>query len=91
MAPPYAPKFDQVAEGGPKVVEVTMTIKEMRWEVDDTGAETWALTFDGSVPGPLIVCHEGDYVELTLINPEDSTMEHILTSMHPPARSAGLV
>lgn len=76
MAPPYAPKFDQVAEGGPKVVEVTMTIKEMRWEVDDTGAETWALTFDGSVPGPLIVCHEGDYVELTLINPEDSTMEH---------------
>ena len=76
VAPPYAPKFDQVAEGGPKVVEVTMTIKEMRWEVDDTGAETWALTFDGSVPGPLIVCHEGGYVELTLINPEDSTMEH---------------
>ena len=76
VAPPYAPKFDQVAAGGPKVVEVTMTVKEMRWEVDDTGAETWALTFDGSVPGPLIVCHEGDYVELTLINPEDSTMEH---------------
>ena len=76
VAPPHAPKFDQVAKGGPKVVEVTMTIKELRWEVDDTGAETWALTFDGSVPGPLIVCHVGDYVELTLINPEESAMEH---------------
>ncbi|KZL22554.1 copper-containing nitrite reductase [Pseudovibrio sp. WM33] len=76
VAPPFAPKHDQVAQGGPKVVEVTMTIKEMRWEVDDTGAETWALTFDGSVPGPLIVCHEGDYVELTLINPETNRMDH---------------
>lgn len=76
VAPPYAPNFDQVAQGGPKVVEVTLTIKEMRWDVDDTGAETWALTFDGSVPGPLIVCHEGDYVEVTLINPEENTMEH---------------
>ncbi|KZL24154.1 copper-containing nitrite reductase [Pseudovibrio sp. Ad37] len=76
VAPPFAPKHDQVAQDGPKVVEVTMTIKEMRWEVDDTGAETWALTFDGSVPGPLIVCHEGDYVELTLINPETNRMDH---------------
>ena len=76
VAPPQAPKFDQIDLGGPKVVEVTMTIKELRWEVDDTGAETWALTFDGSVPGPLIVCHEGDYVELTLINPEENFMEH---------------
>lgn len=76
VAPPYAPKFDQVAKGGPKVIEITMTIKEMRWEVDDTGAETWALTYDGSVPGPLVVCHVGDYVELTLINPEENFMEH---------------
>lgn len=76
VAPPQAPKFDQIDLGGPKVVEVTMTIKELRWEVDDTGAETWTLTFDGSVPGPLIVCHEGDYVELTLINPEENSMEH---------------
>ncbi|GHB42237.1 nitrite reductase, copper-containing [Pseudovibrio japonicus] len=76
VAPPFAPKHDQVAKGGPKVVEVTMTIKELRWEVDDHGAETWALTFEGSVPGPLIVCHEGDYVELTLINPEYNRMEH---------------
>ena len=78
VAPPGVPEHEQVATGGPKVVEVTMTIKELLWEVDDTGAEIWALTFDGSVPGPLIVCHEGDYVELTLINPaENAGLTHV--------------
>ena len=33
---------------------------------EDNGAEIWALTYNGSVPGPLIICHEGDMVELTL-------------------------
>ena len=50
VAPPFVPKHDQVASGGPKVVEVTMTAKEMRWTVDDGGAEIWASTFDGSIP-----------------------------------------
>ncbi len=76
VPPPGAPEHEQIAEGGPKVIEVTMVTHEMRWEVDDQGAEIWALTFDGSVPGPLIVCHEGDFVELTLINPKESKMEH---------------
>jgi len=76
VAPPYAPKHEQVVTGGPKVVEITMTVKEMKWEIDDEGAEIWALTFDGSVPGPLIICHEGDFIELTLINPEENSMEH---------------
>jgi len=34
VAPPFAPKHEHVASGGPKVVEVTMTIKEMKWQVD---------------------------------------------------------
>ena len=76
VAPPFVPEHDQVASGGPKVVEVTMTAKEMRWAVDDAGAEIWASTFDGSVPGPLIVCHQDDYVELTLKNPAENAMEH---------------
>ncbi len=76
VPPPFAPEHEQVASGGPKVVEVTMVTHEVLWEVDDQGAETWALTFNGSVPGPLIVCHEGDYVELTLVNPKESVMEH---------------
>ncbi|WP_417431685.1 copper-containing nitrite reductase [Kiloniella sp.] len=75
VAPPFAPEHDQVAKGGPKVVEVTLTVEEMPWKLDDE-AETIALTFNGSVPGPLIVVHEGDYVEVTMENPETSAMEH---------------
>ena len=76
VAPPFLPLHEQVVSGGPKVVEVTMTCQDIRWPVDDTGAEVWAMTFNGSVPGPLIVCHQDDYVELTLKNPSTNTMEH---------------
>ena len=76
VAPPFAPKHQQVASGGPKIVEIRMVIEEKKMVLDDDGAEIWALTFNGSVPGPLVVVHEGDYVELTLVNPETSAMEH---------------
>nr|WP_244266882.1 copper-containing nitrite reductase [Pseudovibrio stylochi] len=77
VAPPFAPKHEQVASGKPKIVEITMETTEKLLTVDeDTGAEIWALTYNGSVPGPLIIVHEGDYVELTLRNPADSKMEH---------------
>ena len=77
VAPPFAPIHEQVASGGPKIIEITMETIEKRILVDeDNGAEIWALTYNGSVPGPLIICHEGDMVELTLRNPSDSTMEH---------------
>lgn len=77
VAPPFAPKHDQVAKGGPKIVEVLMETKEVLLTVDEsTGAQIWALTYNGSVPGPLIVAHEGDMIELTLRNPSSSIMEH---------------
>ena len=76
VAPPFLPKHEQVATGGPKVVEVKFVIEEKRMVLDDEGAEIWALTFNGSVPGPMIVVHEGDYVELTLVNPDTNAMEH---------------
>ncbi len=34
------------------------------------------MTFNGSMPGPLMVVHEGDYVEVTLVNPETNQMPH---------------
>ena len=34
------------------------------------------MTFNGSIPGPLMVVHEGDYVELTLVNPATNSMTH---------------
>ena len=77
VAPPFAPAHEQVATGGPKIIEITMETTEVLMVIDeDTGAEVWALTYNGSVPGPLIICHEGDMVELTLRNPVDSQMEH---------------
>lgn len=75
VAPPAVPKHDQVAKGGPKVVQVKMETIEKQIEVAP-GVKVWALTFNGSVPGPLIVVHEGDYVELTLSNPKESTLAH---------------
>ncbi|WP_338723347.1 copper-containing nitrite reductase [Devosia sp. XK-2] len=75
VAPPFVHAHDQVATGAPKIVEFTMTIEEKRHAVED-GVELWAMTFNGSVPGPLMVVHEGDYVELTLINPDTNLMPH---------------
>ena len=75
VAPPNVPVHDQVAKGGPKIVEVRMETTEKLMEVAP-GAKVWGLTFNGSIPGPLIVVHEGDYVELTLSNPKTSTLAH---------------
>ncbi len=74
--PPFVPEHEQVASGGPKIVEVTLTIHEKQIEIDEDGTKVWAFTYNGTVPGPLIVCHEGDYVELTLINPSTNVLEH---------------
>jgi len=76
VAPPFLPEHDQVATGGPKVVEVRFVIEEKKMVLDEDGAEIWALTFNGSVPGPMIVVHQDDYIELTLVNPETNAMEH---------------
>ncbi len=72
VAPPLVPEHDQVSKG-PKIVEVRMETQEKLIEVAP-GAKTWGLTFNGSIPGPLIVLHEGDYLELTLVNPKSSTL-----------------
>ncbi|MEE9387075.1 MAG: copper-containing nitrite reductase [Paracoccaceae bacterium] len=76
VAPPFLPKHDQVAKGGPKVVQVRFEIEEKIMTIDDDGTEIWALTFNGSVPGPMIVVHQDDYIELTLVNPASSAMDH---------------
>lgn len=75
VAPPFLPKHDQVAKGGPKIVEMTMTIVEKEMEVAP-GVFVQALTFEGTNPGPMVVAHVGDYVELTLKNPKTNTMVH---------------
>lgn len=77
VAPPFAPEHDQVATDDPKIVEIEMVIEERLMVVDeDTGASIWALTYNGSVPGPLVIVHQDDFVELTLRNLETNLMEH---------------
>jgi len=76
VTPPFLPEHEQVATGGPKIVEVTFTIEEKRIVIDNDGTEIWAFAYEGSVPGPMIVVHEGDYVELTLKNLATNAMEH---------------
>ena len=76
VAPPFVHEHEQVASSGPAIVEFQMTIVEKEVEVDDDGTMLQGMTFDGSIPGPLMIVHEGDYVELTLINPPENLMQH---------------
>jgi nitrite reductase (NO-forming) len=34
------------------------------------------MTFNGSIPALMMVVHEGDHVEVTLVNPATNTMPH---------------
>jgi nitrite reductase (NO-forming) len=76
IAPPHVHAHEQVATGGPKVVEFTMKIEEKPVVIDDEGTVLQGMTFNGSIPGPMMVVHQGDYVELTLINPDSNAMPH---------------
>jgi nitrite reductase (NO-forming) len=69
VAPPLVPEHSQTAKGGPKIVEVRFEVQERKLVIDPQGTTINALTFEGTVPGPLIVVHQDDYVELTLVNP----------------------
>src|SRR5665647_664861 len=64
VPPPLLPKFDQVDKDGPKIIQVTFTVEEKKIEVAP-GDSIWAFTYNGTVPGPMIVAHQGDFVELT--------------------------
>ncbi|MEO8761580.1 MAG: copper-containing nitrite reductase [Bacteroidia bacterium] len=75
VAPPFLPKYEQTATGEPVVVEVKLTVEEKKLEIAP-GVKIWALTFNGSVPGPMIVVHQNDYVQITLVNPATNTQMH---------------
>ena len=76
VAPPFLPEHEQSVTGDPKVVQIRMVIEEKLIDIDPAGTKIWAMTFNGSVPGPLIVVHQNDYVELTLLM-------HYHRSRHP--------
>ncbi|MCG7626829.1 copper-containing nitrite reductase [Epibacterium sp. MM17-32] len=75
VRPPMVHAHEQVAPAEPRIVEFDMQIVEKEVQVDN-GAYLQAMTFNGSIPGPLMVVHEGDYVELTLYNSPENMMQH---------------
>jgi nitrite reductase (NO-forming) len=76
VKPPFVHAHDQVAIGGPKVVEFHLTVKEQPMVIDDEGTTMQAMTYNSSIPAPMMVVHEGDYVELALTNPATNQMLH---------------
>jgi nitrite reductase (NO-forming) len=76
VAPPFVHPHEQATNQGPKIVEFSLTVEEKRMAIDDEGTTIQAMTFNGSIPGPMMVVHEGDYVELTLINPSTNSFAH---------------
>lgn len=76
VAPPFVHPHEQATQEPPKIIEITLVIEEKKVVVDDAGTTMQAMTYNGSIPGPLIVVHVGDYVELTLVNPGTNTLQH---------------
>lgn len=76
VAPPFVHAFDQIAKRGPAIKEFKLTIEEKKMVIDDKGTTFQAMTYNGSMPGPLMVVHQGDYVELTLVNPDTNMLPH---------------
>jgi nitrite reductase (NO-forming) len=56
-------------------VEIELTVVEKEIEIS-SGVFVQAMTFNGTNPGPMMVVHQGDYVELTLKNPNTNLMAH---------------
>lgn len=64
-----------IARNTPAIVKVELSIQEVEARLDDgIGYKYW--TYNGSVPGPFIRVREGDTVDLTITNPEDSLFSH---------------
>jgi len=75
VPPPLLPKFDQLDKDDPKIIQVTFEVQEKKIEVAP-GDSIWAFTYNGTIPGPMIVVHQNDFVELTLKNPSTNTQTH---------------
>ncbi|MFD1697336.1 copper-containing nitrite reductase [Roseibium aestuarii] len=75
VRPPFVHEHEQEAPEEPRIVEFEMKIVEKEIQIADD-AYLQAMTFHGSVPGPMMIVHEGDYVELTLYNSHENQMQH---------------
>ena len=67
VQPPFLPDHEKVVSSGSKIIEVHLEVVEKNVDIGN-GVIVQALTFNGSMPGPIIVAHQNDYIELTLNN-----------------------
>jgi len=76
VAPPFVHTHEQATKQKPKIIAFRMETQEKEIVIDEQGTKLRAMTFNGSIPGPMMVVHEGDYLELTLVNPATNTTPH---------------
>src|SRR5690554_5108222 len=76
VTPPFVHPHEQIAPAEPRIVEFRLTVDERKIVIDDKGTTMQAMMFNNSMPGPTMVVHEGDYVEITLVNPSTNSMPH---------------
>ena len=87
VAPPFLPKHNQLAIGGPKVVQVRLEVVEKEIKVAEV-VYVQALTFNGTVPAPMIVVHQDDYLEFTIVNNSKNIFMHNI-DLHASSGSLG--
>ena len=75
VSPPFAPEHS-LRSIGPRLIKIEMVVKEKMITIDDQWTKFRVFSFNDSIPGPLIIAHEGDYIEVTLINPKENNFEH---------------
>jgi nitrite reductase (NO-forming) len=73
VPPPFLPDHEQVASGPPRVVNIRLEIVEREVEIAP-GVFVWQMAFNNSVPGPMPVVFQWDWVNLTLVNGTTETV-----------------
>lgn len=89
VQPPFVPLHEQsVGKTKPKIVHVDMSIEEKKFIIAPAkdgkpAVETWGMFYRatnpdyvGTNPGPTIVVHQNDVVEVHLINPTGNLFAH---------------
>jgi nitrite reductase (NO-forming) len=81
---------EPIGSRGPTTVAVELETTEREGQLADGTTYTY-WTFGDTVPGPMLRVREGDTVELTLRNADDSTMAHSidLHAVNGPGGGAG--
>ncbi|WP_336775253.1 multicopper oxidase family protein [Paenibacillus sp. MMO-58] len=85
---PALPETDSIKKTG-KVQEVHLEAKTAKWEVV-SGVITEAITFNGTVPGPLIRAKEGDTIRVILRNSLKKETSIHWHGLHVPNKMDGV-